>query len=101
MILANAAKCLKCGDELYSASRHHFNECSCGNIFVDGGQSYLRHGYTDVTNYEDMSITISELEFETCMSALEWCDNTGRNNLGRICAVFRALRDTGFLEKDE
>ena len=99
MILANQAKCLKCGDEVFSASRHDFKECSCGNIFVDGGMSYLRHGFQDRDNYLDMSITISELEFETCMSALEWCDDTGRNNLGRLCAVFRALRDTGFLEK--
>ena len=98
MILANAAKCTKCGDEIYSSSRHDFTECKCKNIFVDGGQAYIRHGFSDKEYYIDRSICISELEFETCMSALDWCDDTKRNNLGRVCAIFRALRDTGYLD---
>ncbi len=103
MILANAAKCLKCGDELFSAHRHHFIECECGNIFVDGGMEYIRHGFIDRSAYMDLSITITDLEFNMCMSALEWADNTGRNNLGRVCAIFRALRDVGYSteKKDE
>jgi len=99
MILSNSAKCLLCGDEIFSASSHDFTECSCGNIFVDGGMSYIRHGYKSSESYMNLSIEISELEFEMCMSALDWCDETRRNNLGRVCAIFRALRDSGHLDE--
>jgi len=101
MILSNAAKCLKCGDEIFSAYTHDFTQCECGNIFVDGGMSYVRHGFISRVDYIDLSIEISELEFEMCMSALDWCDDNGRNNLGRVCAIFRALRDTGYTTKDD
>ncbi len=43
-ILRNAAKCLKCGDEIESMHVHDFVSCSCGTIFVDGGREYLRYG---------------------------------------------------------
>ena len=98
MILINSAKCLKCGDEIFSAHRHNYVECSCGNVFVDGGMEYLRHGYADKEKYMDLSIVVDDLVFDMCMSALEWSDETGRNNLGKLCAIFRALRDAGFLD---
>lgn len=37
-------KCLKCGETIESTYRHHYKECSCANIFVDGGDDYLRFG---------------------------------------------------------
>ena len=37
-------KCLKCGDIIRSTFRHDFRYCSCYNIFVDGGNDYLRIG---------------------------------------------------------
>lgn len=37
-------KCLKCGDIIKSYSRHDFKYCSCENVFVDGGDDYLRYG---------------------------------------------------------
>lgn len=37
-------KCLKCGETIESTYRYHFKECSCKNIFVDGGDDYLRFG---------------------------------------------------------
>ncbi len=98
MILSNQAKCLECGDVPYSAHTYDFKYCKCGNVFVDGGQSYIRHGYRKMNSYENMSIEIPDYVAETALSALEWCDETGRNNLGRLCAVFIALRDTGYLE---
>lgn len=30
----------------------------------------------------------------------QWADDNKRNDLGKLCAVFRALRDTGYLEED-
>lgn len=98
MILSNSAKCLKCGDEIFSAHRHDFKECSCGAIFVDGGMSYVRHGFVSRGDYMDLSVEVSDFELEMCLSALDWCDETGRNNLGKVSAIFRALRDSGYLD---
>ena len=52
-ILRNSAKCLKCGDELESTYCHDFKECTCGNIFVDGGYDYVRHGWAQLELYQD------------------------------------------------
>jgi hypothetical protein len=37
-------KCLKCNDIIESMHRHDFVWCSCGNIFIDGGNDYMRFG---------------------------------------------------------
>lgn len=37
-------KCLICGDVIESKSIHEFVECSCENIFIDGGNEYTRFG---------------------------------------------------------
>ena len=94
-ILSNQIKCLDCGDEIYSAHRHDFKYCKCESVAVDGGMAYLRRLGS---NYEDQSICIPEETFNQCMEALDWSDDTGRNNLGRVCAIFRALRDSGYLK---
>ncbi len=44
MILRNAAQCALCKDIIESKHRHDFVSCKCGEIFVDGGQDYLRGG---------------------------------------------------------
>ena len=59
-ILRNSAKCLNCGDEIVSSSRHDFQECSCGDVFVDGGEDYLRHGFKNRENYENTSIVVNK-----------------------------------------
>lgn len=51
----NKAKCLKCGDVIESFHQHDFKQCSCENIFVDGGLDYIRHGFVDFENYKDLS----------------------------------------------
>lgn len=40
--MRNRAKCKLCGDIIESIHTHDFVSCSCGEISVDGGQSYLR-----------------------------------------------------------
>lgn len=35
-------KCLKCGDIIYSRSRHDFRWCSCESCAVDGGFDYIK-----------------------------------------------------------
>lgn len=42
--MRNLAKCKRCGDIIESKSVHDFQMCSCGSIFVDGGDEYIRRG---------------------------------------------------------
>ena len=39
-----AIHCLSCDDKVYSRTQQDFRYCSCGQIFVDGGQSYFKYG---------------------------------------------------------
>jgi hypothetical protein len=50
----NAALCLGCGVLLYSRYRHDFKECECGNLMVDGGAAYIRRGWKDEANIEEI-----------------------------------------------
>ena len=43
-ILRNMLKCLSCGDIIESKHLHDFVWCSCKNVFIDGGTSYVRYG---------------------------------------------------------
>jgi len=54
-LLRNAAKCLRCDEEIESRHRHDFVSCRCGDIFVDGGPDYRRFGYRLEATYEDLS----------------------------------------------
>lgn len=55
-VLRNAARCLKCDSMIESKNRHDFKECFCGNVFVDGGFDYIRHGVVNKNLYQDLSI---------------------------------------------
>ncbi len=68
-ILRNRAKCLVCGDVIESTFRHHYVECSCGNIFVDGGKDYSRIGYRDG---EDSYISMVEYAENRPQSRQSW-----------------------------
>lgn len=46
----NRAKCKLCGDIIVSKHRHHFVFCKCGEIFIDGGNSYWRCGAKNFKN---------------------------------------------------
>jgi hypothetical protein len=54
--LRNSAKCLNCDSHIQSLFHHDFKECKCGEVFVDGGFSYVRQGWTDPETYIDTSI---------------------------------------------
>lgn len=55
-ILKNSAQCLNCGYILISVFRHDFKECSCKNLFVDGGFDYIRRGVKNETQFVELSI---------------------------------------------
>ena len=89
MILSNQARCLRCGDEPWSAHRHDFRHCECGAMAVDGGMAYLRRLGTP-QDINEMSIVITNEEYEALVEAVE--DKT-KNTLGKICNLARVLRD--------
>lgn len=94
-ILSNQVKCKSCGDSIYSMSKHHQVDCSCGAITIDGGMDYLRR-LGDSDGYIEQSIT---LDYDLVMSMIdlaEWAVTTGRNPLGIVCAISRAIRDSGY-----
>ena len=94
-ILSNQIKCKKCEDMPYSAHRHDFKECKCGAVAADGGMDYLRR-VGNMSDYDELSISIEEGLFDKLMEKLAWCEETGRNDLGRICAIAVCLRDNGY-----
>jgi hypothetical protein len=94
-ILINQAKCTKCGDTPISTHRHDYVECSCGNIAVDGGMEYLKRS-GDLSGYEDMSVSLDKDLCIDIVKAISWCHENGRNELGILCAVVRAIRDNGY-----
>lgn len=93
-ILSNQVRCKVCDDEPYSANRHDFKRCKCGNIAVDGGMDYLRRVGGE-QGFEDLSISISDKLYQDLESEISWCTDTGRNERGYICAIARVLRDNG------
>jgi len=48
----NKARCKLCGSEVESRFTHEFVSCSCGEIFVDGGNDYWRAGAKSFSNFE-------------------------------------------------
>jgi len=54
-IKVNSAKCLNCGDILISRSIHDFVTCKCGNLSVDGGNSYLKRSIKEPHLCHEMS----------------------------------------------
>jgi hypothetical protein len=56
-LLINKAKCLSCGDVLESKNSRDWVQCSCGNIYIDGGLSYARAGCRDGwTTFQDLCV---------------------------------------------
>lgn len=60
-VIRNSAKCLLCETEIVSKHRHDFVRCKCGDVFVDGGNVYIRRGgngfFSDPPTAVDTSIT--------------------------------------------
>ena len=99
MICQNQVRCLKCGDEPYSAYRHDFKECKCGAVAVDGGMSYLKRS-GDISNYVELSYSIDDAIVEECKDEVFKIRDSGRNDLGIILGVFRILNKHGRLITD-
>ncbi len=95
-ICENSLFCVACGTEIFSAHTHDFRYCRCGNVAVDGGQSYLRR-VGGVQGAIDTSVVLKKSAVDALVAAVKWGHDTGRNDLGIALAVIRALRDEGLL----
>ena len=60
-IYINAAKCLKCEDEIRSKNRHDYVTCKCGNVSVDGGSWYCKRAFK-TNEYENKIIEYKDVE---------------------------------------
>lgn len=97
MILQNQVECLKCGDKPFSRHRHDFRPCKCGAVTVDGGLDYLRRVFNSSRDFRDISIEIEQEVFADLMEAMS---DERTNDLGKLCAIARILRDAGYLRLD-
>ena len=50
----------------------------------------------DLSDVTELSISVPQKVYDDCVDALKWAEDTGRNELGTICALFRELRDNGY-----
>lgn len=62
LIVKNAIRCNRCGDEIESTDTHQFVTCRCGICSVDGGHDYLRRCAPSEADYSDISIVHSDRE---------------------------------------
>lgn len=55
IVTLNKAQCRLCDDIIESVHRHDFKFCSCGEISVDGGKSYIKRSAKDLGNIIELS----------------------------------------------
>jgi hypothetical protein len=55
IITRNMARCKLCNDMIISNHRHDYVGCSCGEITVDGGVTYMKRSAISFVNFEDLS----------------------------------------------
>jgi hypothetical protein len=94
-IVSNQVHCRLCGDNPFSSHRHDFRGCKCGAVFVDGGNDYLRRVTKKEGGYVEKSIQLPTVLVDALIKAVEWSQDTGRNERGTVYAVLRTLRDGG------
>jgi hypothetical protein len=90
-IVSNQIRCNTCGGEPFSMHRHHFVNCGCNAVAVDGGQDYLRR--VGNGGWEELSITIDTDALAGLIGAIDAAMSTGRNPLGVTLAALRGIRD--------
>ena len=98
-LVQNQVRCNKCGDEPFSAHRHDFKSCKCGNVSVDGGLSYTRRLSNDFSSVTELSMSLEESVIADITDAVKWGRETNRNDFGIALAVLRALNKNGLLDK--
>ena len=80
VIVSNSAYCNGCEDHIYSSHRHDMQWCKCGNIAVDGGQSYFRRAFADKATYVDTSITMNTGCIAECGAIVQTCMDSNKSH---------------------
>lgn len=60
--MKNKAKCKLCSDIIESKFKNDFVKCSCGQIWIDGGEEYYRSGAEDYRNFLRIDEEGNEIE---------------------------------------
>ena len=60
MIESNKVQCLNCGTVIESKHTHDLVICPCGDVYVDGGKSYLKRGFPADKVPEQAYLELSE-----------------------------------------
>jgi|TARA_Y100000310_G_C20704127_1_gene833252 hypothetical protein len=97
-IIQNEVFCYECETNIFSRHRHDFVTCKCGNISVDGGMDYLRRVGGEKP-YAEWSMSMDEDVLNECRNILT--EETTRNDLGKVLAILRVLRDNNLLDMEE
>jgi len=80
-MIVNAITCPRCGDTIYSRTRHDYRSCSCNEVAIDGGFDYVKITYDP--NMPEPPGTFSLEVFATRRELyLDW--NTGADKYGII-----------------
>ena len=102
VIVANAVTCLSCGDSIYSAFRHDYTTCLCGNCSVDGGCDYLKMSCKDKDMVKNDHISASPAFLDVLINEIQDAMSSGRNARGVAYAALRAIRNSeAQMEKNE
>ncbi len=97
MILSNQIKCLKCGDEPYSAYRHDFKRCNCGAVAVDGGMDYLRRvGDMSKEHTKEMSIFMDDGVYLKVKRNIDQNINQKKDAFSIIIGIDKTLEKSGY-----
>jgi len=80
-VMGQKIKCKKCGDIIQSLYRHDYKSCKCGEIFIDGGNDYLRCGANDLENIIDLDDNGNEIRHLDHFEKLEKEEKEERDSL--------------------
>ena len=83
-LIVKGIKCNKCGDVIYSRSRHDFHWCSCKSCAIDGGFDYLKI-VGQPNDWQSIDVTVLPLESEDNIKKILFDDwNKGTDKYGVI-----------------
>ena len=97
VIVSNSAYCTGCGEHIYSTFRHDMQWCKCGNIAVDGGQSYFRYAFADKAPYTDTSITMTTACIAESGDIVEACIDSNKSHESVVRIVLGIMLKHGYL----
>jgi hypothetical protein len=86
-IHTNKAKCLKCNEVIESKRAHDFVQCGCKAIHVDGGREYLKRGFTNLSDFQELSEYI--ITWKDVLDCKKW--------YGHISTMHDAVKSVGYM----